>query len=175
MWRPVRVRDRCGDVERRLGRHLPVQFKDMDGRKGPAMTIEEFVSIASRWGKQRKPGSCGRRVAPLGHRHDAPDRFARCTASAPDRGACCGFGGLRPALDRAGFFRTDALQRRGENLYRRLQKEPRPVVDIDLPDRLRATPVGVHEVWLLGQWPAKILRAPQAIKRPFPRRPGSRL
>jgi ABC-type uncharacterized transport system ATPase component len=53
---PVRIRDRCGDVERRIGRHLPIQFKDMDGRKGPAMTIEEYVSIASRRGKQCNPG-----------------------------------------------------------------------------------------------------------------------
>ena len=96
MWRPVRVRDRCGDVERRLGwhlgRYLPIQFKDMDGRKCPAMTIEEYVSIASRWGKQRKPGSCSQRAAPLGHRHDTTDRFARHTAPAQDRGARCDFG-----------------------------------------------------------------------------------
>ena len=28
MRRPVRVGDRCGDVERRLGRHLPIQHDD---------------------------------------------------------------------------------------------------------------------------------------------------
>jgi hypothetical protein len=52
----VRIGDRRGDVERRLTRHLPIQFKGMDGRNDPAMTIEEYVSIASRWGKQRAPG-----------------------------------------------------------------------------------------------------------------------
>ena len=88
---PVRVRDRCGDVERRLGRHLPIQFKDMDGRKSPAMTIEEYVSIASRWGKQRQRGSCGRRAPSVGQRHDTTDRFARCMLPAQDRGAGCDF------------------------------------------------------------------------------------
>ena len=50
------------------------------------------------------------------------------------------------------------------------KKEPQPVVDIDLPDQLRAAPVGVHEVRLLEQRPAKILRASQTIERPSPRR-----
>ena len=126
-------------------------------------------------GQATQPGSCGRRVASLGHRHDATDRFARSTAPARDRSAGCDFGCLRPALDRAGFFRTDALQWRREGLYRRMQKEPQPVVDIDLPDQLWAAPVGVHEVWLLGQRPAKILRAPQAIERPSSLAPGARL
>jgi hypothetical protein len=122
----------------------------MDGRKCPAMTIEQYVSIASRWGKQRKFGSCGRLVPSLGHRHDATDRFARRPAPAQDSGGRCDFGCFRPALGRPGYFRTNALQWRGEGLYRRLQKEPQPVIYIDLPDQLRAAPVGVHEVWLLG-------------------------
>jgi hypothetical protein len=35
-----------------------------------------------------------------------------------------------------------------------------------VPDQLRAATVGLHEVWLLEQRPAKILRASQAIGRP---------
>src|SRR6478736_5490844 len=37
---------------------------------------------------------------------------------------------------------------------------------LDRSDQLWAAPVGVHEVWLLGQRPAKILRASQAVERP---------
>jgi hypothetical protein len=167
MRRTVRVRDRCGDVERRLGRHLLIQFKDMEGRKCPTLTIGEYVSIASRRGKQRKAGSCARRTPSLGNRHEKTNRFGWCARPAQDRVAARDFS-RHPPLRRAGFLRADALQRRRKNVYRRLQKEPRPIGDIGLRDQLRAAPVGVHEVWLLGQRSTKILRAPQAIGRATP-------
>jgi len=125
--------------------------------------VEEYVSIASRRGKQRKFRSCGSRAASLGHRHDANDRFARHAPPAQSSNCGCDFDCIRPALGRTGVFRADALQWRGDDMHCEMQKEPRPVVDIDLPDQLRATPVGLQEDWLLGQRPTTILRASQAI------------
>ena len=108
-------------------------------------------------------GSCSRRMVSVGQFHDEKDRFVRRAPPAPGHRSSRDLGRFRLAVDDFGLFRSDALQWRREGLHRRLQEEPRPVIDIDLPDRLWAASVGVHEVGLLGQWAAKILRASQAI------------
>jgi len=56
-----------------------------------------------------------------------------------------------------------ALQRRANELHRKLSEESRSVVPVDLCHELRRAAVELHEDGLLGQWRSKVLRSSEAV------------
>jgi hypothetical protein len=62
-----------------------------------------------------------------------------------------------------GLSGPHALQRRANELHRKLQEKPRLVVSVDLCHKLRRAAVELHEDGLLGQWRSKVLRPSEAV------------
>ena len=62
-----------------------------------------------------------------------------------------------------GLRGAHALQRRADELHRKLSEEPRSVVSVDLCHKLRRAAVELHEDGLLGQRRSKVLRSSEAV------------
>ena len=86
MRRAIRIGDRGRDVKRRLVRHWPVSFKDVDGRETPAMTSPGLGINRGRRGQAKESigiGRTARRTRSMG-----PDRsrLPNCAAGVFKRG-----------------------------------------------------------------------------------------